>query len=73
MIWMRPVTEYSELTVDRSTMRPKFHLIGEWITDTNWVALCDMKARQYDHFQIGEKAEDPDNKCGRCRTMKRTL
>lgn len=72
MTWMRPVTEYSELTVDRQSMRPKYHLIGEWLSATNWVALCDMKARQYDHFQVGETTDDPEDKCGRCAAMEKS-
>lgn len=71
MTWMRPVTEYSELTVDRESMQPKFHIIGEWRSETNWVALCDMKAHQYAHFQPGETAADPEDKCGRCAAMER--
>jgi len=72
MTWMRPpTTAFSPLT-NLETQRPnKFHIIGEWLSETNWVALCDMKARQYAHFEIGEVQDNPAEKCGRCRVMKK--
>ena len=45
----------------------KYHLLGEWIDGNTWVAACDIKARQYAHFKVGNISSDPDNKCGRCK------
>lgn len=67
MIWIRPTTEYSEFTSTGQRL-PKYHLLGQWNNGRTWTALCDMKARQYDHFKDGPQSNNPPEpeKCNRC-------
>ena len=72
MTWMRPPTQAFSPFTKLEYQRPnKFHIIGDWLSKNRWVALCDMKARQYGDFPAGEEAKDPEDKCGRCSVLVR--